>query len=91
MGSKKKAETLKTTRTGQLLRTSREKLDLSQRAVAKALGFSSVFLSRIEFGKCDLPTKYVERASSVLKIPKDDIEFTIKHDLSERIDRKLHR
>lgn len=94
MGSKKKADKKKidkeqTTRTGKLIRERREKLDLSQRDLAKSLGFTSVFLSRIEFGKCALPTKYVDRVSKLLDIPKDDILFTIKHDMNSRLDKKF--
>jgi transcriptional regulator with XRE-family HTH domain len=77
--------------TGKLLRDKREKLELSQKKAAKLMGFSNVFLGRIELGKCDLPVKHVTIAAKVLKITRDEILSSLKFDLSSRIDKKSNR
>lgn len=77
--------------TGKMLLAKRESLKLSQKEVAKELGFSQVFLGRIEFGKVDLPIKYVGPIARVLKLSKDDIIFSLKFDLNNKIDQRAKR
>lgn len=79
------------TATGKLLHDQRQALALSQKEVAEAIGFSNVFLGKIEFGKCDLPVKHVAKIAKILKLEKNDILFSLKHDLSNRLDQKANR
>lgn len=76
---------------GKLIRFKREKLELSQKEVADAMGFSSVFLGRIEFGKCDLPLDYVTKLAETLKLSRAAILAAIKQDINKRIDKKFKK
>lgn len=74
------------TETGALIRLMREKKELTQSAVAKELGFTNVFLHRIERGQADLPPKYAEQMAKILGLEKDDIIKAMKRDMSNRLE-----
>lgn len=80
---------LKATSTGKLIREKRLKMNLSQMEVAKYMHFTNVFLMRVESGVCNLPLKYVNKLTCMLKIPKDDMIFAMKHDMNVNFDKKL--
>lgn len=71
---------------GKLIRFKRENLGLTQKDVAQAMGFSNVFLGRVEFGKTPLPLSHVNKLAKVLKLTRQEILFAIKHDVNNRID-----
>jgi len=76
------------TETGKLIRKMRELLGLSQLDAAKEIGFSNVFLGRIELGKCELPFKHVDKVASVLKLHKEDLVGAIKSDVMHKIEER---
>jgi transcriptional regulator with XRE-family HTH domain len=80
-----------TTQTGALIRSRREQKKLSQSMVAKYVGFSSVFLSRVESGDTLLPAHRIERLSRILDLDKDDLLKVMKKDLSDRLESKSRR
>ncbi len=71
---------------GELIRSAREGLELSQTEVAKAIGFSNVFLNRIELGNCDLPPSHIDAVTKVLKLDKAKIIKALKDDLGARLE-----
>lgn len=71
---------------GELVRKAREELELSQTEVAKEIGFTNVFLNRVELGRVDLPVGQVEKFAKVLKIDKEDIMKALKKDFSARLE-----
>lgn len=84
-----RAKMKKSSALGKLIRFKREALGLDQKVVARAMDFSNVFLGRIEFGKCDLPLRHVEKLASLLRLPKSRLLFAIKKDINKRFDKKL--
>lgn len=74
--------------TGELIRSSREKRNLSQTMVSTYLGFTNVFLGRVEAGHCLLPARHVDKMARVLDISKDDLLKAMKKDLAERLEKK---
>lgn len=58
--------------TGKLIRKKREKLSLSQTDIAKKLGVTPQFISNIERGVCELPTKMYRETADLLKIYKSE-------------------
>lgn len=74
------------TKTGDLIKAKREELGISQSALAKELGFSSVFLLRIESGKCGLPACHVKSLAKILGLNLRDIKSAIKKDFQEKLE-----
>jgi ribosome-binding protein aMBF1 (putative translation factor) len=74
--------------TGHLIKLAREKRELSQTMVSTYMGFTNVFLGRIEAGHCLLPARHVEKLSRILNVDKEDILKAMKKDMSERLDKK---
>jgi predicted transcriptional regulator len=77
------------TELGKLIRTRREELRLPQKKVADDIGFSNVFLSRVEFGKCQLPVEHVDKIAKILKLSKQELLFAIRKDANDAIERRI--
>ena len=73
------------TNTGKLIKKLRLENDLSQRELATHLGFTNVFLAKIEAGRCGLPVKYVSKIARKLGVSKHDILRTMNKDLTDKL------
>ncbi len=71
--------------TGELIRKLRKENELTQTEAANLLGFTNVFLNRIEFGQADLPAKHVNKIAKILKVDKEKIVEALKRDLGDKL------
>ena len=74
---------------GNYIRKKREDLGITQIELAKYLGFTNVFLGRVELGKCWLPKKYVNKLAQKLDVESDNIIVKMRKDASERFNESL--
>lgn len=77
------------TRTGTLLKERREELGFSKEYVANKVGFSAVFLFRVENGLCGLPAKRVENVAEVLRLHINILIAVINEDFSNSMRKKV--
>lgn len=77
------------TKTGELIRQSRVSMRLRQITLAKHLGFSNVFMSRIEKGAARLPTKYLDKTCEFLNLKRKDLLKAMEADVTEKFHRDL--
>lgn len=70
---------------GDLIRTRRKELEITQRDLAKSIGFSNVFLQRIETGKCGLPHEYIKKTAGLIKLPAAKLRGAIEKDFKKRL------
>jgi transcriptional regulator with XRE-family HTH domain len=70
------------THTGKLIKKLRLENELSQRALAAHLGFSNVFLGKVEMGKCNLPVKYIAKVSKKLGVSRSDVLNAMNKDIT---------
>lgn len=74
---------------GELIKEHREANKISQKDLAASLGFSSVFLFKVENGKCELPVKHISNLSRALNVSRDLIISCLKSDRNEKFSKKL--
>jgi len=74
--------------TGDFIREHREKRELSQQMVSDYMGFTNVFLARVELGLVSLPARHVDKLTRILNVEKEDLLNAMKKDLSERLDKR---
>lgn len=71
---------------GKLVRESREKVGLSQTALAKKLNYKNgQFVSNVERGKCSIPLKTSLLLCSCLNISKDAMALAYVEDYSSTV------
>ena len=73
------------TEIGALIKETRKGQGLRQRALAKLLNVSCVFISRVERGQKLLPPKHIGKTAKFLKLPKADLIAALQLDFENRI------
>lgn len=70
--------------TGNLLRKRRKHLKITQTALAKDLGFTNVFLQRVESGRCGLPGEHATKIAYILNIDPKKLRAAMWKDLKAK-------
>ena len=73
---------------GKLIRDKRIAKDLYQRDVAKHLNVSSMFINRIETGRCDLPFIYTIPIKELLNITDEEFRESLMKDVFALLDKE---
>ena len=73
------------TQVGEYIKRLRAETLISQRELAKYLGFTNAFLGRIELGHCGLPVKYVQKIAKRFDVDKEEILKRMRKDMLERL------
>ena len=73
---------------GDLIVNIRKEKNITQKSLAEYLGFSNVFLGRIEAGKCGLPVEYAHKLAKRLGIDREEILKQMRRDLAANLRRK---
>jgi transcriptional regulator with XRE-family HTH domain len=73
---------------GDLIRKTREEKNITQKSLAEYLGFSNVFLGRIEAGKCGLPVEYTHKLAKRIGLEREEILKQMRRDLAANLRRK---
>jgi transcriptional regulator with XRE-family HTH domain len=76
--------------TGQLIKEARLKADISQREAAMLIGFTNVFLNRIEHGITPLPPRFINKVCEVIKIDRKRLFSAMKRDQNSKLSKKAN-
>lgn len=72
-------------KTGKYLRQRRLVLEISQAEMARQLGVTSQFISRIEKGISNPPSVYIKKIASILGIHIEEIVRMMVHDYEDHL------
>lgn len=64
-------------RVGERIKSEREKLGLSQKALAKKLGVAEKYINEVELGRKVAQESFIDRAAKVLKVDLNDINMVV--------------